>query len=936
MKNIHRIIFVLLLGVLAFGIVACGSNDETSKTSDDPDENVAPPLPDPNPTPVDSDFDGVEDSTDNCPTVANADQNNADADAFGDACDADRDGDAVLNTQDNCVDDANASQENIDGDTLGDICDLDKDGDDIDNVEDNCPLVSNASQTDSDDDKAGNACDADADGDGVEDSQDNCANISNADQKNVDADVMGDVCDNCPSVANEGQTNTDTDAAGDLCDAFPNNPAEQIDSDSDTVGNNADNCDDVANVDQADLDHDSIGDVCDDDKDGDGKNNNSDNCPLVANADQKNSDIDPMGDACDDDDDGDGVLSAIDNCPLIANADQKNADGDSAGDACDNCSKKANSNQEDADGDLVGDACDNCQNGSNKNQSDLDGDKVGDVCDSDADADGFAKNVDCNDLDAKVKPGAQELYDLLDNDCNGTVDGHINLPSNAALIKGENTGDQFGNYMVIAPDMTGDGHADLLVGAPYSDVVVGGNIKSNAGRIYLYSWDLNQAKFKLITQFFGENLNQLLGKLFTSVDLNHDGLSDLVISSSTAMVGNMVMAGKVSIFYGRQIVQNPFDASIALNEADVVINGEQANAYLGSSIANTGDVNGDGCTDLLIGAKSFSGVGNNKSSIGKVYLVYGQGPGCVTPQILDGNLNITDIVDASFVGEKQGDALGSAVSDAGDIDNDGLDDIVLAAPGYDRGQVNSNEGRVYVVYGKGNIPVEVNLSLNNQDFFKITGNDAGQQLGKTLSLRAGDLNKDGYSDLVMTGMEDGGNNGAMAGKIYIIYGNENLAAMDISDADARLASIDTAENAGDQLSIIKDVNKDGVDDLLVGASGADSDKGKSYLIFGLKNGKLNHSNLSSAPVILSGSQLGERAGYSLAGGGDLDGDSVSDFVIGADKWDDGLKVDIGRIYFIKGIKKTNFIDSIIGSGEVIGPKIDANDFNPVQPFIPGF
>jgi hypothetical protein len=259
---------------------------------------------------IDSDEDGIPDNQDSCPNVTNS-GTDVDADGIDDACDADigssndLDSDGVLNSADNCPVIANTDQENRDSDLFGDVCDTDADGDGVDDKVDNgdgsfsalaptddgdnCPLVPNDGQSDLDSDANGDACDTDADGDTVADK---------ADQGDGTFTVIGasDGGDNCPLVSNVGQEDADGDGVGDAC---------ENDADSDGIPDGADNCPATANPGQEDLDGDGTGDVCDSDVDGDGiadedaLGQSLDNCPRVVNADQSDTDGDGIGDACD-------------------------------------------------------------------------------------------------------------------------------------------------------------------------------------------------------------------------------------------------------------------------------------------------------------------------------------------------------------------------------------------------------------------------------------------------------------------------------------------------------------------------------------------------------------------------------------------------------------------------------------------------------------
>jgi hypothetical protein len=324
----------------------------------------------PNGAQADGDGDGVGNPCDNCDDVSNPDQTNSDSDEFGDACDLDDDNDGILddgdlsgaigdapctdgetlNCDDNCQSVHNPAQADADADGKGDACD-------------NCPANANPNQADADGDGDGDPCDPDDDNDGIPDDgdlsgsigdnpctgggtlncDDSCQYVFNTDQDDADGDGVGDACDNCPDNPNPSQINSDGDERGDICDNCPHDPdADQADGDGDGAGDACDNCPPVPNPGQEDPDGDGNGNPCDPDDDNDGIPDDGDFSGSIDDA------------PCT----GGETLDCDDNCRYVHNPDQTDADGDEVGDACDNCPTASNSDQEDADSDGEGDSCD--------------------------------------------------------------------------------------------------------------------------------------------------------------------------------------------------------------------------------------------------------------------------------------------------------------------------------------------------------------------------------------------------------------------------------------------------------------------------------------------------------------------------------------------------------------------------------------------------
>jgi len=324
----------------------------------------------------------------------------------------------------NCDGSVDEGLDDTDGDGIPDCCEPNDDG--IPLEEDNCPSWSNPGQEDYDSDGVGDLCDLDDDNDGWDDTID-CQPL-NAFINFESMEILDGIDNNCNGKVDEGYQDSNGDGVPDAVHL-------DWDEDFDGIHDSADNCPWDVNPDQESALPDGWGYACDDDDDQDGLVDEDDNCPLVANDEQLDSDLDGIGDACQDDWDGDGVDDEEDcapgdptvypgndeycdwkdnDCDGEKNEGFPNVDGDWLTDCIDY--------HVDSDVDGVADNYDNCLDTPNPTQYDADDDGLGDACDPDADNDGFANELDCNPTDASIYPGAPEMCDGKDNDCDVAID----------------------------------------------------------------------------------------------------------------------------------------------------------------------------------------------------------------------------------------------------------------------------------------------------------------------------------------------------------------------------------------------------------------------------------------------------------------------------------------------------------------------------------
>ncbi|HRG14753.1 MAG TPA: FG-GAP-like repeat-containing protein [Pseudomonadota bacterium] len=484
-----------------------------------------------------------------------------------------------------------------------------------------------------------------------------------------------------------------------------------------------------------------------------------------------------------------------------------------------------------------------------------------------------------------------------------------------ASYQGDVNNIQFGSRGAGMGDVDGDGFGDIVVAAPFF-----ANGETSEGRVNVYLGSRTGLAATPFAALEGNRINGRMGSGLALVDHNGDGRSEL-FAGLPGMTGSFAADGAV---FGYRTEARLMDAT-----SDLTLEFDQAGAEVGKSVAS-GDVNGDGYADLLIGQPVWSAMASSAGRVGihfgsatgvaaapNTVLETGVGNGRFGASVATGDVNgdgIADVIvgsptrsngtgaegmvhiyfgsggafdatpDVAMESNQLNAEFGYSVAFAGDVNGDGLGDVLVGSRFYDNG--STDEGAMFLFLGG------TPMNADADAVFDV--NQGSAYMGYSVS-GIGDLNGDGHADMAggAIGLDAAGHGNA--GAVYVWFGGSNIDTV----ADRSYIGTQTDGRMGSAVSSAGDVNGDGFDDFVAGAFNEDDtqqDQGTAYVFLGAANPSTN-----AVAILRTTSTFGlGNLGAAVAPAGDVNGDGYADLWVGTPMWANGGASAAGLIQLYLG------------------------------------
>lgn len=483
------------------------------------------------------------------------------------------------------------------------------------------------------------------------------------------------------------------------------------------------------------------------------------------------------------------------------------------------------------------------------------------------------------------------------------------LPVTATVtLYGAEAGD-YADALAVG-DFNGDGVRDVALAAAFADGP--DNTRHDGGEVYVFlgpfaageKRDAEKGEENVI--ILGAAAGDQAGRSLAAGDVNGDGTSDLIVGAPYAHRPAAVMsagadAGAAYVLFGSPSWGRDVTAIDLVAGADLTVYGAKGGDLLGFAVA-AARLNEDKADDLIIGAFWADGPQDERDMAGEVYVVYG---GSSRGGAIDVAAAEEDVV---VYGASAGDRLGEAVG-AGDIDGDGVDDLILPAP-FAAGKTGvAAAGRTYVIYSPSGTPGRRSIDLAAGDSGPVVyGVDEGDQLGHMVA--TGDVDGDGRDDLLLTAVSADGpaNTVDLAGEAALVLAKTLAASptVDVAagEADAVFYGADVQDRMG-RSGATGDIDGDGLVEVLLGAPGGAGPLEEAPAtgeVYWIRDPAAHRSlQMPHGTLVHYGEHGGDGLGSEVFGrlplvAADLDGDGRDEILVSAPTADgpDGLRPDAGE------------------------------------------